>query len=246
MKAVSVVRRYRFENIDVAYCVQPLDRYSGDHCAVVRFTPYRFGLFMADSSRKGLIAQQQVRSIGNDFLKQVREGRHPTDAMRDVARHHVDEDERFTTVLYLDVLLRRNKGVVSVYRAGHELPILISSKTHKSRRLKRPSRSPLPIGVEGINSDRLPNGEINCTRAYEPMPLKVKQGDVIALYSDGITEAVDGSGEECGRDGLERALSDVVRRRRVRSPEDIIKQSFERLQSYRVRDDSSLLVARIL
>jgi serine phosphatase RsbU (regulator of sigma subunit) len=243
----NTVHEHReFEKVEVAYRILPKARYSGDHCQVVRYNKHRYGLVVADSSKLGKPAQVQAQDICESLIDRIKGGRDPKSALQDVAKDHVDIDERFTTLVYADILMHSSKGVMSVYRAGHELPIHISSKKYKSRKMKRPQIRALPIGVSDLtNGTRLDNGQVNCTRAYEAKPIMIKPGDFIAFYSDGITEARDQSGEDLERSGLERALRNVIRGRRVRQPVTIIDETLASLGGYTAHDDVSLLVAKI-
>jgi serine phosphatase RsbU (regulator of sigma subunit) len=70
-------------------------------------------------------------------------------------------------------------------------------------------------------------------------------GDLLAIYTDGITEAFSPSGEEFG----EERLIEVLRRSRDLSPKDVIATIFDavhRFSPHEQRDDVTLIVARCL
>ena len=73
--------------------------------------------------------------------------------------------------------------------------------------------------------------------------VQLSPGDLFAIYTDGITEAVNTGGEEFGED----RLLDVMRRARDLSPSDIVKNVFDevrRFTSDQQRDDVTMIVAR--
>jgi serine phosphatase RsbU (regulator of sigma subunit) len=73
--------------------------------------------------------------------------------------------------------------------------------------------------------------------------LQLSPGDLFAIYSDGITEAVNQRDEEFGED----RLLDVITRARDRSPGDIVTNVFEEVRRFsgdQQRDDVTLIVAR--
>jgi serine phosphatase RsbU (regulator of sigma subunit) len=73
--------------------------------------------------------------------------------------------------------------------------------------------------------------------------LQLSPGDLFAIYSDGITEAVSRRDEEFGED----RLLDVITRTRDRSPGDIVTSVFEEVRRFsgdQQRDDVTLIVAR--
>jgi sigma-B regulation protein RsbU (phosphoserine phosphatase) len=71
---------------------------------------------------------------------------------------------------------------------------------------------------------------------------KLERGDLLILYTDGVTEATDAEGRQLG---LERILEEVER---VRSePVEVIRDHlFRTIEEFRVKqeDDETLLVAR--
>jgi len=91
-------------------------------------------------------------------------------------------------------------------RAGHEPPLLI----HVDGEVEQLPGAGLAVGLdEGPLFDEM----------LEECEIQLQQGDLIALYTDGITEAVNPTGEEFGRDrlasglkrNLDRPLSEVVK-----------------------------------
>jgi serine phosphatase RsbU (regulator of sigma subunit) len=67
--------------------------------------------------------------------------------------------------------------------------------------------------------------------------------DLLTLYTDGVTEAFDASGEEFGED----RLLDALRRHRERAPEDLLECVVDEVRSFsphEQRDDLTLIVAR--
>ncbi len=72
---------------------------------------------------------------------------------------------------------------------------------------------------------------------------RLRAGDVLALYTDGITESFNGSGEEFGEERLVAAL----RRHRGLAPQamrDCIVDEVRRFSAYEQHDDITLIVAR--
>jgi phosphoserine phosphatase RsbU/P len=70
-------------------------------------------------------------------------------------------------------------------------------------------------------------------------------GDLLTIYTDGVTEAFNPSGEEFG----EQRLIDILHRSRDLSPKDLIATIFDevhRFSPHEQRDDVTLIVARCL
>jgi sigma-B regulation protein RsbU (phosphoserine phosphatase) len=73
--------------------------------------------------------------------------------------------------------------------------------------------------------------------------VQLNPGDLFAIYSDGITEALSPGDEEFG----EERLLDVVTRARDLSPNHIVTTLFDEVRRFsgdQQRDDMTLIVAR--
>jgi serine phosphatase RsbU (regulator of sigma subunit) len=72
---------------------------------------------------------------------------------------------------------------------------------------------------------------------------RLEPDDLLALYTDGVTEAFDESGEEFG----EERLVDSLRRHRNRSPDSLLSCLVDEVRSFsphEQHDDLTLIVAR--
>lgn len=93
---------------------------------------------------------------------------------------------RFSTMFYAE--LSPDSGHVRYLNAGHNPPILLRREGHETL---RPSGRPLGM-LEGSS--------------YREGAVEVERGELLAVYSDGITEAENGAGEEFGTGRLETLL----------------------------------------
>ena len=69
-------------------------------------------------------------------------------------------------------------------------------------------------------------------------------GDLLAVYSDGLTEATDGSGEEFGEDRLARTI-EAHRDRDVASVLDAVFDEIRRFSVGEQADDQTMVIARV-
>ena len=118
--------------------------------------------------------------------------------------------------------------------AGHPPPLWYRAR-EKSWHLLQDC-TPFAVEIEG-----LPLGLIPGT-AYSQTGVRLGVGDMLVLYTDGITEARDSSGQQLGYAGLlERA-----RRLAVESPADVSRTLRSLVQAFRAgeprRDDETLVV----
>jgi sigma-B regulation protein RsbU (phosphoserine phosphatase) len=96
----------------------------------------------------------------------------------------------------------------------------------------------LKVRVEGV-----PLGLLD-SREYEEVSFQTQPGDVIVLYSDGITDHQDAAGTEYGRG----KLASFVRANCWRSPADLIQAIFDDVDRFATQafDDQTLFVMKAL
>ena len=98
----------------------------------------------------------------------------------------------FVTVFFC--ILDPSDGTVSFANAGHPSPLLL-----------RADGVPVPLRSAGdIVLGLLPGAD------YELFTLRLEPGDVLFMYTDGVTEAMNEAGEEFGEERLVGALSGAV------------------------------------
>ena len=90
---------------------------------------------------------------------------------------------RFVTLFYAE--LDPKSGSLSFVNAGHNPPIIV----HDSGTVEQLSSGGLPLGI-------MPETE------YREGRTQLHPGDVLVIYSDGVSEAINPQGEEFGPDRL--------------------------------------------
>ena len=133
-------------------------------------------------------------------------------------------DNRYATLFYAEI--GPGDGEIRYLNAGHNPPLVVST----SRTEPLPASS-LPLGMlPGI--------------VYGRGLAQVEAGDLLVLYSDGITEATDAAGVEYGLARLEGAIREV----RHLPVEALVEAVLEDVARFRdgekPQDDQSLLVLR--
>lgn len=87
------------------------------------------------------------------------------------------------------------RGLLVMTNAGHP-PAFWYRATREAWAWFEPSQGKESLGVKGTPLGLLPNV------SYDRMIVKPEPGDLIVLYSDGVSEAAGRDGQELGRDGL--------------------------------------------
>lgn len=129
-------------------------------------------------------------------------------------------------------LLNPDTGELTIMRAGHEVPIIVRA----AGGVEMPRPSGIAFGLdEGPVFDEL----------LEEHKLRLAPGDLMVFYTDGITEAMNESEEEFGRDRLIDTLEAV----REKPAAEITRAVDERLRQFAgfngLLDDRTLLVVRM-
>ena len=108
---------------------------------------------------------------------------------------------------------------------------------------------PLPILVRkgqcrAIRAEGVPLGLLEHTE-YQPVTVNLETGDLLAFFSDGITEANNPQQEEFSS----RRLENILRQNAQRPPQEIVNRVFEELRDFEAglpqRDDQTLVVLNV-
>jgi serine phosphatase RsbU (regulator of sigma subunit) len=153
-----------------------------------------FGLTIADVSDKGVPAALFM-ALSRTFMRAVAvRGRQPADVVRRVNRLIVEENptSQFVTLFY--GVLDPEAATLCFVNAGHNPPLLYRSVTGEVQILE-PSGIALGV-IEPVDP-------VETETTLDP-------GDVLLLYTDGLTEAVNDDDEEFGLERLQAVLRDVA------------------------------------
>lgn len=136
----------------------------------------------------------------------------------------LNKSDYFITLFYLQYDISRQQ--LSFANAGHPPPLLLS---------------PLQTECRQLDADGLILG-VNKNVVFEEKNVILSPGDLILLYTDGLTEAENPDGEFFG---LQR-VSDILVQQALQTPENIIAALLEQLkqfcQSASFNDDITLMV----
>lgn len=219
-------------SVELAAYSEPALQIGGDYYDVLRVDDQRIGLAIADVSGKG-IGGALLMSVCRSMLRAHAPGNpSPAAVVRAINRMMSADiaDDMFVTMLYL--VLDVKTRTLTFARAGHEQPVLF--RRGEVRFL--PSHGvALGLADEDTFGAALNEGAI----VLEP-------GDVVAAYTDGITEAMNAREEEWGLNAFLDAC-------KVAAPDGAgpvvqnVRQRLQRFVGGRAQyDDMTLLVLRQL
>ncbi len=206
---------------EVAALNLPAREVSGDYFDFIPLDAGRVGIAVADVSGKGVPASL-IMAICRSVLRGQAPGRaSAAETLRSV-NHQLFPDIRedmFITMVY--AILDPGARTLTLARAGHEAALHCHD-----RRVEMLRPSGMALGIDsGLVFDSV---TADLTVDMEP-------GDVVLLYTDGVTEALDTEGNEFGKDNLKEAVL-------VAAPDGadaVIRNIRERLERFRAHADKS-------
>lgn len=207
-------------------CVQTR-QVGGDYYDFLDLGQERLGLVIGDIAGKGMPAALLMANLQANLRSQCATAvEQPEQLLRSVNRLFFENtaDNAFATLFYSEF---DDKTCRLRYANCGHLPGLILRGDG---------------GVDHLDSTAPVLGlftEWDCpTAEHQLFP-----GDLLAIYTDGITESFDDRDEEFG----EARLIDALRRHRERSPSDVVTAVFDevrRFSPHEQRDDITMIVAR--
>ena len=178
------------ERFEVVGAWQPAGMLGGDTYDAFTFAPDVIGLSIADIAGKGLPAALLMSSLQAAVRAFALDASPPQTVCNSVNRLLCGQmiAGRFATLVYLR--LDAARGEITYANAGHNPPLLARA----DGRVEALRSTGTVLGV-------FPDAE------YRAVSLPLQKDDRLLLYTDGITEARNGDGEEYGEERLAAALA---------------------------------------
>jgi sigma-B regulation protein RsbU (phosphoserine phosphatase) len=199
---------------DLAARLEPARETSGDFYDFIPLPNNKWALVIADVTDKGLGAAVFM-ALCSTLIRTYAARYHtlPAIAMSSV-NERILSDTRgslFVTAFY--GILEPDIGRLRYVNAGHNPPFLLSSVRGKS--VDRLTRTGMPLG---ISQDA----------TWQQKVAKFAPGDLMVLFTDGVTEAQNRQGVFFG----DARLLDVIRRNSSRSAQDIQQAVLDEVQRF--------------
>jgi sigma-B regulation protein RsbU (phosphoserine phosphatase) len=225
------------ERLDIATAYRPALKIGGDLYDVFELADNRIGLVVADVSGKGISGSILMASCQTHLRHFALNESSPAATLRilNKALEHVMRTDMFITIIYAIVDLSRER--LTIARAGHEIPLVLSWQENGNIQIEQPQCDGMALGM-------VPPELFDA--AISDCELTFKRGDVLVLYTDGVTETVNSQGDEFSLGRLIDTLSENVNL----PAKEMITQLMKSLQHFGNEkgqaDDITLLVAKCL
>ena len=179
---------------EVDATVEPAREVAGDFYDVMRLDGGKVGLVVADVADKGVPAALLMMAHRTLIRGAAIGLGDPARVLAEVNAVICENNRQTMFVTVFFCILDPSDGTVSFANAGHPSPLLL-----------RADGVPVPLRSAGdIVLGLLPGAD------YELFTLRLEPGDVLFMYTDGVTEAMNAVGEEFGEERLVGALSGAV------------------------------------
>jgi sigma-B regulation protein RsbU (phosphoserine phosphatase) len=200
----------------------------GDCYDFLDLGPGRLGLMLADASGKGVPAALLMASLQGILRGEAARGAHDLPGLLGETNrifYGSTAPEHYATLFF--GTYQEGGGVLRYVNCGHNPPLLLRA----GGALQRLSPTAPALGLldrwEGTESE-----------------VRLEAGDLLLLYSDGATEAMDPAGEEFGDARLAKAL-EANRGRPLEAVRRGLLAAIEAFAGKERRDDLTLVLVRV-
>ncbi len=205
--------------LDIAALYLPAQKVGGDLYDVFTIDANRVGVAIADVSGKGVPASLLMAICQSNLRHLARSGLPPAkvlSALNSIMREEMRRD-MFVTIVY--AIVDTAEGLVTIARAGHELPLLL-------RRGVDGTFAPVFVACEGMALGMAKEKLFDASIEEKVLPFG--RGEILVLYTDGITEAVNPQGLQYGS----ARLSDSIDTLKTQSAGEINERVFDRVLAF--------------
>jgi sigma-B regulation protein RsbU (phosphoserine phosphatase) len=227
----------RARGLDLAGACRPAQGVGGDYYDFLDLGDEQTGIAVADVAGKGISAALLMSVVQASLRSQARPTGVPlpdlVGAMNDLLYKSTARN-RFASFFYAQ--FDPQSRDLSWVNAGHNPPLLLRAGTNGS---------PSNRETELLNSGGLVLGAVSGT-TYKQESKRLRPGDVLVAYTDGVTEAWNVDEEEFGEDRLRSLLPTLADQPAARILEGIISAVDAWRGPAPQHDDITLIVAKVL
>ena len=220
------------ENIQLDAVSIPANEVGGDYFDFIKIDDNNIGVIIADVSGKGISAaiyMAEVKGIIQSFRSVTSS---PLELLKKVNRTLYENIERKTFVTLIFGIFNIEKCSFNYARAGH-MPILCFEGESQNGTFLQPNG----LGL-GLDKGKVFN------KTIEDQKIKLKKGDILILYTDGITETMDPSGKEFGEEKLLELVKEYQGLEASQIKTKIIEELEEFSKGEKKVDDITLIIVK--
>ncbi len=222
-----------FPGLDIASICKPAMEVGGDYYDFVHGVNDRLSVIIGDVSGKGVSAafyMTMTKGIIRTLSKWINE---PAKVLTELNEVFYNNSPRNIFISMLYGIFDMKNRTLTFSRAGHN-PLMVRKGKIKEMEMLNPQG--IAIGMD--------KGEIFAKMIREET-VAIEPGDVFIFYTDGISEAMNGNGEEFGEDRLAETLNQYARLSAQEILESISKTVFDFAGNTPQHDDFTMVVVKV-
>lgn len=219
----------QIEGFDVAGAAFPADATGGDYFDFIALREDRVGIAIGDVCGHGIgsaLLMAELRAYLRAFVQTVSDVGELFSRMNNALVSDLEQD-RYATLIFCS--LHPGSGTVVYANAGHTPGYILDSNGALKRTLES---TDIPLGF-------LPEHPFNCSN-----PFKLGPGEILALLTDGITEA---ERPDQSAFGVDRAL-EFIKAHRHQSAQEIVNGLYKAVRDFssglRQSDDITAVICK--
>ncbi|MGD8415361.1 MAG: SpoIIE family protein phosphatase, partial [Candidatus Latescibacterota bacterium] len=201
-------RKPRVSGYDIAPLYQAAAEVGGDYYDFVDVDDDTIGVVVADVSGKGVPGSLVMTMIRTALRMEARGNKNASDVMTKMNAFVTDDMKKgmFVTMFY--VILDSKNRIISYASAGHNPMILYRHETNETFFLNPKG---FPVGIS-LPDETLFSDSISLEK------IKLKKDDMLLIYTDGVTEAMNERRDQYG----EERLLKLIKEHGHKHPEEFI------------------------
>jgi sigma-B regulation protein RsbU (phosphoserine phosphatase) len=219
----------KIPGVDIAGRNVPAQAVGGDYFDFIPITDTRLAVALGDVSGKGIPAALLMSNLQAALRSQTSSSPLPKTCIAQVNSllHSCTDSEKFVTMFY--GLFDAEDKSLHYTNAGHNHPIVLD-----------PQGDHTLLDVGGIVLGAVPQFP------YEEGKIELKPGQILILYSDGITETVNEEDEQYGEERLMQIVRDNIHLSAAELSESILDAVRAFASTAPRQDDMTLVIMKVL
>jgi serine phosphatase RsbU (regulator of sigma subunit)/HAMP domain-containing protein len=213
-----------------AFCL-PASEVGGDYYDFFQLDEHHLAIAIADVSGKGTSASFYMAEIKGMMMQLSYQNLKPNELLSQINKHlFLNVDRRiFVTMIYGILDIPNNKFVFS--RAGHNS--ILHFKTNGNFEVITPPG--IGLGLE--------KGSLFDQKIVE-VPVELNQNEIIILYTDGVTEAMNPNNEEFGEQRLIESIQSTRNKPVAEIGKTVISDITEYISGQAQHDDITMVILK--
>lgn len=208
----------QIEGYEIGATYRAAKEVGGDYYDFFWVDPTTLGIVVADVSGKGVPGSMVMTMIRTAMRLEARNNKSASNVLAKVNNHVTSDMKKgmFVTMFYI-ILDSRNR-TINFASAGHNPMILFRGGSKELYYLKPKG---FPVGID------LPEKEM-FEKNMAPQKVSLQKNDILVIYTDGITEAMNLKKEQFG----EARLNDVIKANAHLTPQEFVEKLNEAIAQF--------------